>query len=99
MPVTGDKSARGALQHAMVTVGQINQVSTQARAHVTMAAARPIDDLLAKISEWVDRLATALTRIVKHLLNATAFSIEVGSAVTVGVTFGPFGPEGAFAPS
>lgn len=93
MQVTGDKAARDALKHAMVTVGQINQVSAQGRAQAMVGSVTPIDDLLTKVSEWVDRLVGELTRIVRNLAGATSFSVAVGSGVSVTVNFGPFGHQ------
>jgi len=90
MPVTSDAAARGALKHAMVTVGQINQVSAQARAQAMIGAGGPVDDLLARLSDWLDRLVAALIKIVKNVADATSFSVSVGTAVSVTVNFGPF---------
>jgi hypothetical protein len=91
MPVTSDQAARAALKHAMVTVGQINQVSSQTRAQAMLGSAAPIDDLLTKLSDWLDRLVAALTKIVRGIADATSFSVSVGTAVSVTVNFGPFG--------
>jgi hypothetical protein len=90
MPVTDDEAARAALRHAIVTVGQINQVSARTRAQAMIGSATPIDDMLVKFSEWVDRLVAALTMIVRGLADAASFSVTVGTAVEVTVNFGPF---------
>ncbi len=54
-----------------------------------MGAATPVDDILEKLREWLDRLLSALTRIAAKLAGATAFSVTAGSAVSVTVDFGP----------
>jgi hypothetical protein len=89
MPVDSDQSARDALTQAMVTVRRINQLSAQAQAQAMMGAGTPMDDILAKLREWFDRLVTELTRIVEKLAQATSFSISVGTALSVTVNFGP----------
>jgi hypothetical protein len=89
MLVDSDQSARDALTQAMVTVRRINQLSAQAQAQAMMGAGAPMDDILAKLREWFDRLVTELTRIVEKLAHATSFSISVGTALSVTVNFGP----------
>ena len=89
MPVDSDQSARGALMQAMVAVRRINQLLAQAQAQAMVGAGAPVDDVLAKLREWVDRLVTELTRIVGGLAQATSFSVSVGAALSVTVNFGP----------
>ncbi len=48
-----------------------------------------MDDILAKLREWVGRLVTEFTRIVGGLAQATSFSISMGAALSVTVNFGP----------
>ena len=79
MPVGSDQSARDALTQAMVTVRRINQLSAQAQAQAMMGAGAPMDDIQAKLREWVGRLVTELTRIVGELAQATSFSISAGT--------------------
>lgn len=88
MPVDSDQSARDALTHAMVTVRRINQLSAQAQAQAMMGAGAPMDDILAKLREWLDRLVSEFTRIVENLAQATSFSMSVGTALSVTVNFG-----------
>ena len=76
MPVDSDQSARDALTQAMVTVRRINQLSAQAQAQAMMGAGTPMDDILAKLREWFDRLVTELTRIVEKLAQATSFFVH-----------------------
>lgn len=89
MPVDSDQSARGALTQAMVTVRRINQLLAQAQAQAMVGAGAPVDDILAKLREWVGLLVTELTRIIGKLAQATSFSISVGAALSVTVNFGP----------
>jgi len=89
LPVGSDQSARDALAQAMVTVRRINQLLAQAQAQAMMGAGAPMDEILAKLREWFDRLVTQLTRIVEKLTQATSFSISVGTALSVTVHFGP----------
>ena len=71
------------------TVNRINQLSARTQAQAIMGAATPVDDILEKPREWLDRLLSALTQIVAKLAGATAFSVTVGSAASVTVDFGP----------
>ena len=89
MPAGSDQSARDALTYAMVTVRHINQLSAQVQAQAMIGAGAPMDDILAKLREWFDRLVTELTRIVGKLAQAMSFSISVGTALSVTVHFGP----------
>lgn len=89
MPVSDDRSAREAFTHVMVTVSRINELSAKARAQAMMGAGAPGDEILDKLREWLDRLISALTRIVDKLAGATRFSISVGANVAVTVDFGP----------
>jgi hypothetical protein len=89
MPADSDQSARDALMHAMMTVRHISQLSAQAQAQAMIGAGAPMDDILAKLPEWLDRLVTEFTRIVEKLAQATSFSISVGTALSVTVNFGP----------
>ena len=89
MQVGSDQSARGALTQAMVAVRRINQLLAQAQAQAMVGAGAPVDDILAKLREWVGRLVTEFTRIVGGLAQATSFSISMGAALSVTVNFGP----------
>jgi hypothetical protein len=73
----------------MVTVRRINQLLAQAQAQAMVGAGAPVDDILAKLREWVGRLVTELTRIIGKLAQATSFSISVGAELSVTVNFGP----------
>src|ERR1039457_1649855 len=88
IPVSDDQSAREAFTHVMVTVSRISQLPAQAQA--IMGAGAPVDDILEKLRKWLDRLVSALTRIVENLSDAISFSISVGSNVSVTVDFGRF---------
>jgi hypothetical protein len=90
IPVSDDQSAREAFTHVMVTVSRISQLSAQAQAQAIMGAGAPVDDILEKLRKWLDRLVSALTRIVENLSDAISFSISVGSNVSVTVDFGRF---------
>jgi NADH:ubiquinone oxidoreductase subunit D len=88
MPVTDDASARAAFVHLSTTVSRVNHLSAQVQAQAMMGAAgAPVDAILAKLSQWLDRLVTAMTRIVAKLADATSFSVSVGSTVSVTVSF------------
>jgi hypothetical protein len=97
MPVTDFTTARAAHAHVMATVSRINQVSaatqpqttqpqtTQPRAIVDVPG--PVDLVLDKLKEWLDRIAAVMPQIVANLRNATSFSISMGTALSVTVTF------------
>jgi hypothetical protein len=87
MPVSDDQSAREAFTHMMVTVSRINELSAKARAQAMMGAGGSEDAILEHFREWLDRLVSALPRIVEKLAGATAFSISLGANVTVTVDF------------
>jgi hypothetical protein len=87
MPVTDDQTARDALTHVMVTVSRMNQASAQAQAQAIMGVGAPIDGLLDKLRDWLDRLVDALSQIVAKLVDATSFSVSVGTGVSVTVNF------------
>lgn len=87
MPASDDQSARQALTHVMVTVRRINQLSAQTQAQALMGAGVPVDDILEKLRTWLDRLVSALTRIVASLSDAASFSVSVGSHLSVTVDF------------
>lgn len=91
IPVSDDQSAREAFTHVVVTVNRINQLSarSQAQAQAIIGTATPVDNILDKLREWLDRLLSALTQIVAKLAGATAFSVKVCSAVSVTIDFGP----------
>ena len=99
MPVSDDQSARDAFTHVTVTVSQINDLSAKARAQAMMGAGAPGNEILDKLREWLDRLISALTQIVKKLAGATAFSISVGANVAVTVDFSPFAGRSAGGPA
>jgi hypothetical protein len=88
MPVSDDQSARAAFTHMMVTVSRISELSAKARAQAMMGAGASEDAILEQFREWLDRLVSALPRIVEKLAGATAFSISSGANVTVTVDFG-----------
>ncbi len=87
MMITDDRSAREALTHLMATVNRINQLSARTQAQALMGAGAPVDDVLEKLRRWLDRLLSALKRIIGKLSGATSFSISVGSNVSVTVDF------------
>jgi hypothetical protein len=88
MTISDDRSARQAFTHVVTTVSRINQLSarTQAQAMVGAAGA-PVDDVLEKLRQWLERLLSALKRIVGKLDGATSFSLSVGTTVSVTVDF------------
>jgi hypothetical protein len=51
------------------------------------ASGAPVEAILARLSQWLDQLVTAMTRIIANLANATSFSVSVGSTVSVTVVF------------
>ncbi len=53
MPVDSHQSARDVLTQAMVAVRRINQLLAQAQAQAMMGAGAPMDDILARLREWV----------------------------------------------
>jgi hypothetical protein len=94
MQVSDDQSAREAFTHVMVTVSRINQLSAQARAQGLVGGGAPLEDVLDKLRAWLDRLVSALTRIVEKLTGAMSFSIGVGANLTVTVDFSRLPPRG-----
>ena len=89
MSISDDRSAREAFTHVMATVSLINQLSARTRAMAMVGGGAPIDDLLDRLEQWLDRLLAALARIVEKLAGATSFSISVGAGISVTVVFGP----------
>lgn len=89
MPVNDDRSAREAFTLVMVNVSRINQLTAQARAQAMVGGGAPIDGTFEKLRMWLDRLVSALARIITKLPGATSFSISVGANVSVAVDFGP----------
>jgi hypothetical protein len=89
MAIRDDLSAREAFTHVMVTVNRINQLLATTQAQAVMGAATPIDKTLEKLRDWLDRLVTAMRRTLAKLAGATAFSVSVGTSVSVTVDFGP----------
>lgn len=89
MPVTDDQSAHDALSHVMVTVSGINRLTAQVQAQAMIGGGAPIDAVLDKLRDWLDRLVAALNQIVAKLADATSFSVTVGTGVSVSVTFEP----------
>jgi hypothetical protein len=87
LPVTDDESARIAFAHLSTTVTRVNQLSAQVQAQAMLGAGLPVDAIVAKLSQWLDRLVDAMTGIVAKLANATSFSVSVGSNISVSVTF------------
>jgi hypothetical protein len=53
-----------------------------------MGAGSAGDEELEKLREWLDRLVSALPRIVEKLTGATAFSVSAGASVAITVYFG-----------
>jgi hypothetical protein len=88
MTISDDRSARKAFTHVMATVSLINELSGRTRAQAMMGAGVPIDGLLDRLEQWLDRLLGALARIVEKLAGATSFSISVGNNISVTVVFG-----------
>jgi len=89
MTISDDRSARAAFTHVIGTVSRINQLSARTRAQAMVGGAgAPVDDLLERLEQWLDRLLGALARIVENLAGATSFSISVGTNVSVTVVFG-----------
>jgi hypothetical protein len=88
MTITDDASAHEAFRHVMVTVGQISQLSAQARAQGLVGGGALTDDVFGTLGTWLDRLVGPLTRIVTELDGATSFSITAGGNVSVTVAFG-----------
>jgi hypothetical protein len=79
MPVSDDRSAREAFTHVMVTVSRISQLSAQVRGQALMGAEAPADEVLERLRTWLERLVSALTRIVANLSGARSFSISAGA--------------------
>ena len=98
MPIRDDLSAREAFTYAMVTVSQINQHSARIQAQAIVGAATAVDDLFEKLRVWIDRLVSAMRRIVAKLAGATAFSVSVSTAVSITVDFGPPRARSSFLP-
>lgn len=95
MPVDDDRSARDALTYLMMTVSRIDQLTSRAQAQAMMGAGAPVDEILDRLSKWLDRLVTALRRIVEKLAGARSFSVSVATSVSVAVEFGPSGSGSA----
>jgi hypothetical protein len=87
MTVSDDQSAREAFTHLTSTVTRINQLSARTQAQAMMGAGTPVDDVLEKIRQWLDRLLSALKRIVEKLDGAASFSVSVSTSVSVTVDF------------
>jgi Tfp pilus assembly PilM family ATPase len=87
MMISDDQSAREALTQLMTTVNRINQLSARTQAQAMMGAGAPVDDVLEKLRRWLDRLLSALERIIEMLSGATSFSISVSTNVSVTVDF------------
>jgi Tfp pilus assembly PilM family ATPase len=87
MMISDDQSAREALTQLMTTVNRINQLSARTQAQAMMGAGAPVDDVLEKLRRWLDRLLSALERIIEKLPGATSFSISVSTNVSVTVDF------------
>jgi hypothetical protein len=87
MKIDGDQSAREAFTHVMGTVSRINQLTARTNAQAMMGAGAPVDDILERLRQWVDRLLGALPRIVENLAGATSFSVSAGTNVSVAVDF------------
>jgi hypothetical protein len=88
MTISDDRSARDAFTHVMATVSLINQLSARTRAQAMVGAGAPVDDLLDRLEQWLDRLLATLPRIVDQLAGAMSFSISVGPNLSVTVVFG-----------
>jgi hypothetical protein len=93
MTISDDRSARVAFTHVMATVSLINQLSARTRAQAMVGAGAPVDDLLDRLEQWLDRILRALPRIVDRLAGATSFSISVGTNVSLTVVFGHSEPQ------
>jgi hypothetical protein len=87
MDVGDDQSAREAYTHLMTTVSRINQLTARTQAQAMMGAVAPVDDVLEKLRQWLERLLGALKRITQELAGASSFSVSVSTAVSVTVDF------------
>jgi nicotinic acid mononucleotide adenylyltransferase len=87
MTVSDDQSAREAFTYVAATVSRINQLAARTQAQAMMGAGAPVDDVLEKLRQWLDRLLGALKRIVAKLAGATSFSVSIGTTVSVTVDF------------
>jgi hypothetical protein len=87
MDVRDDRSAREAYTYLAATVSRINQLTARTQAQAMMGAGAPVDDVLEKLRQWLDRLLSALRRITGKLAGATSFSVSVSTAVSVTVDF------------
>ncbi|HTX27637.1 MAG TPA: hypothetical protein VME19_11520 [Streptosporangiaceae bacterium] len=88
LDVSDDQSARDAYTHLMTTVSRINQLTARTQAQAMMGAGAPVDEVLEKLRQWLDRMLGVLKRIVENLAGATSFSVSVSTAVSVTVDFG-----------
>jgi hypothetical protein len=89
MPVNDDPIRTRGL-HARDGDGEPDQRAvSEGRAQAMMGAGASEDEILERLREWLDRLVSALPRIVEKLAGATAFSISSGANVAVTVDFGP----------
>ena len=87
MTIIDDRSAREAFTHVVATVSRINQLSARTCAQAMVGAGAPVDDLLDRLEQWLDRLLGALAQIVEKLSGATSFPISVGTNISVTVAF------------
>jgi hypothetical protein len=91
MPADDDRSARDALTYLMTTVIRMDQLTSKVQAQAMMGAGAPVDEIMDRLRKWVDRLVTALRRIIAKLAGARSFSVSVNTTVSVAVEFGPSG--------
>jgi hypothetical protein len=87
MPINDEPTARAAYVHAMTAVSRINLFSAEAKARAIMGAGGPVDAILGRLKNWLDRLVTAMTQIVANFAKATSFSVSMGTELSVTVSF------------
>lgn len=85
--VQDEATAQQALAYLLSAVAGINQGLTAAQ-QPTASLARPVDDIVKKLEDWIKRLVAKLTDIAMRL--KASFSITVGTTISVTVSCGPF---------
>ena len=86
-PVNDEATAQQALARTLSAVGSLNQHLAVAELTRT-ALLSPVDDIVKKLEEWINRLVAKLTEIAKQL--KASFSITVGTSISVTLSCGPF---------
>jgi hypothetical protein len=87
MPINDEPTARAAYVHVMTTLSRINLLGAQAKAQAIMGSGDPVDAILGRLKNWLDRLVTAMTQIVANFAKATSFSVSMGTGLSVSVSF------------